>query len=116
MSVSFKGVTIPLAQSDVGELPTRDKVVDFPGADGVEVLPMGRTAREITVSGVSTAGSPSRSTIEGLADNQQHTLVVENSTYAKTRCIGVRWGQTIYTKPDGYRTRFVLRFRQEVPD
>lgn len=116
MSVTFNGVTIPFAESDVGDLPTRDKVVDFPGVDGVEVLPMGRTAREITVTGVSTAGSPTRSQIEGLADNQRHTLVVEGESYGNCRCVGVRWGRKIMTKPDGYRNRFALRFRQEVPD
>jgi uncharacterized Ntn-hydrolase superfamily protein len=116
MSVTFNGTTIPFAQSDVGELATRDKVVDFPGADGVEVLPMGRGDRECVVEGISTAGSPSRATIEGLMDDETHTLVVENSSYANVRCVGVRWGKTIYTLPGGYKTRFALRFRQEVPD
>lgn len=116
MSVTFNGTTIPFAQSDVGELPTRDKVVEFPGTDGVEVLPMGRGAREFQVSGVSTAGSPSRATIEGLADDEVHTLVIENSSYANVRCIGVKWGKTINTLPDGYKTAFTLRLRQEKPD
>lgn len=116
MSTSFNGVTIPFAETEVGELPTRDKVVEFPGDDGVEVLPMGRGAREIIVRGIATGGSPSRSTLEGLADDKTHTLSSEGDSYSNVRCIGVAWGRTIYTLPDGYRTRFVLRFRQEKPD
>lgn len=114
MSVSFNGVTFPLAHSEVGELPTRDKVVEFAGTDGVEVLPMGRSAREIVVSGVTT-GSPSRSTLEGLADGETHTLSVEGESFGNCRCIGVGpW--TYITAVDGLRKYFRIRFRQEKPD
>lgn len=116
MSVTFNSVTIPFAQSNVGDLPTRDKVVDLPGSSGVEVLPMGKTSREIVVTGVSTSGSPTRAAIEALQDDRRHTLVIEGESYANTRCIGCAWGQKLFTKPDGYRNRFTLRFRQEVPD
>jgi hypothetical protein len=116
MSVVFSGVTIPFAESEVGDLPTRDKVVEFPGDDGCEVLPMGRGVREIVVRGISTNESPSRSTIEGLADDKRHSLSIEGESYGNCRLIGVAWGKKINTLPDGFKRHFVLRFRQEVPD
>lgn len=115
MSVSFNSVTFPLASTEVGELATRDKVVEFPGTDGVEVLAMGRGAREIVVRGVSTSGSPSRSSLEGLEDDTTHTLTVEGDSFGECRCIGV--GPFRYvTTTDGLRMYFTLRFRQEKPD
>lgn len=114
MSVSFNGVTLPLANTDIGELPTRDKVVDFPGNDGVEVLPMGRGAREITVRGVTT-GTPSRSQLEGMADNRKHTLSIDGDSYGNCRCIGVGPFRKV-TCADGARLYFTAKFRQEKPD
>lgn len=116
MSVTFNGVTIPLARTNVGVLSTRDKVVEFPGADGVEVLPMGKGARDIEVQGVSESGTPSRSSLEGLMDDDVHDLSVDGETYANVRCIGVAFGRRINTSPGGYRAYFTLSFRQEVPD
>lgn len=114
MSVTFNSVTFPLATSEIGELPTRDKIIDFPGVDGIEVLPMGRGQREIVVRGVTT-GTPSRSDLEGLADNERHTLSIEGDSYDNVRCVGVGPFRKV-TTTDGLRTYFTVRFRQEVPD
>lgn len=116
MSVTFNSVTLPLAKSDAGELPSRDKVVEWPGNDGVEVLPMGKGPREITVLCVATADSPSRSTLEGLMDDTRHDLSIDGITYTNCRCIGVRPGPRVYVIPDGYRQEYTIRFRQERPD
>lgn len=116
MSVTFNSVTLPLAKSDPGELPSRDKVIEFPGTDGVEVLPMGKGAREITVLCVATSDSPSRSSLEGLMDDTRHSLSIDGITYANCRCVGVRPGPRVFTVPDGYRQEYMIRFRQERPD
>lgn len=114
MSVSFNSVTFPLAHSEVGELAARNKVVEFPGTDGVEILPMGRSTREIVVHGVSS-GSPSRSTLEALQDDEAHALAIEGDSYGNCRCIGV--GPFRYlTDTSGLRIYFTMRFLQEKPD
>lgn len=115
MSVSFNGTTIPLAQTEAGGLPRRDKVIEFPGADGVESLDMGLGARTITVRGVASGGTPSRSTLEGLMDGERHTLSVDGDSYGNCKCVDVIPGKRIQTN-DGYRRYFTLVFRQEVPD
>lgn len=116
MTVTFNSVTLPLARSDPGPLPSRDKVVEFPGSDGVEVLAMGKGAREIVVRCVSTADSPSRSTLEGLMDDDTHTLSVDGDSYANCRCVSVKPGARVNTVPDGYRQEYLITFRQEAPD
>ena len=116
MSVSFNGVTFPLAHTEPGEIPTRNKVVEFAGTDGVEILPMGRSAREIVVSGVSSGGSPSRGTLEALADDEDHTLSVEGDSFGHCRCIGVGPFQYVTALPDGLRMYFKIRFLQVKPD
>lgn len=114
MSVSFNGVTFPLASSEIGELPTRDKIIELPGLDGVEVLPMGRGTREIVVRGVST-GSPTRAQLEALADDETHSLSIEGDSFGECRCVGVGPFRKL-TTTDGLRTYFSIRFRQEKPD
>lgn len=115
MSVTFDGTTIPLAKTDAGGLPQRDKVIEFPGSDGVEVLDMGKGARIINVDGVASAGSPSRATLEGLMDGDVHTLTVDGDSYGNCRCIRMIPGKRINTS-GGYRRYFRLVFRQEKPD
>lgn len=117
MSVTFNGTTLPLAHLRDSGLGTRDKVVEFPGNDGVEVLPMGLGAREIIVECVSTSGSPSRSTLEGLMDDETHTLSADGDTFSNVRCISVARVAKVKDQALGaFREYYVLTFRQEKPD
>jgi hypothetical protein len=116
MAVTFNSVTMPLARVRPGPLPTRDKVVEFPGNDGVEVLPMGKGAREIVVQCVSS-GSPSRADLEGMMDDEKHTLAIDGDSYGNCRCVSVAIADRVTdASTGGMREYYVVTFRQEEPD
>lgn len=117
MAVSFNSVTLPLARVRPGVLPTRDKIVEYPGNDGVEVLPMGKGAREIVVTCVASGGSPARSSLEGMMDDQKHALSIDSDSYANCRCVGVAISERVMDVSTGsIREYYVITFRQEEPD
>lgn len=115
MSVTFRSATFALAHSEPGELPMRNKIVEFPGTNGEEVLPMGKGGRDISVAAVSSSVGI-RGTLEALLDGQTGTLVIEGDSYGNVELVGVGPFRFVTAVPDGLRVYYTAKFRQHLPD
>lgn len=111
MATTYKGVTMPFAKCSTDPLEQEMKETSYPGVDGLQWMHLGERGRSFSIRGTSVGGSPSKATLDAMADGALHTLIVNGTSYSNVYCFGVTFGPE-FTDQNGPGFHFVASFRQ----